>query len=247
MSNPPNEYSSSELGAKYNSHLDLWNAAIKNASHSSLGSAARREAYEIAIYHTREFINYILFLLDLAPDEYYEHQAGNNIFKKSVQQSLLSKLKNEMAGCLNNLADNDLKIDPRHFNPALHPLLSALEWDDTHESVIQNIWYCMDIADKFMCVMQKKIPKTDQNIFFTREYDIGYDVLKANIKHPDAAISAFQRSIEFVPDSAPAYHSLGIAYSQADMQKEAIAAWRKVKKLDDNYNFEYRFRFIFDN
>jgi len=61
----------------------------------------------------------------------------------------------------------------------------------------------------------------------------GYSLLGA--KRIDEAIEIFKLNVEFYPNSANVYDSLGDAYQAAGRKEEAIKAYEKALSIDPNY------------
>ena len=188
----------------------------------------------------------------------YEQAA--NLYQQAIQLFLrisadppagVSQLavRTNIANAYSDLAACILETCGSNVNSAVHALLSAVEHGNTEDGVRQNILYSMSLVNAVMEARVAKAPSCVHQDALIRWHNQGYDLLK--IPYPagtsgrnwEAAIRSFEEALRVAPSCAVSYHGLGLAYEGARRESEAINAWRKVKELEPNYNFQQRVRF----
>jgi tetratricopeptide (TPR) repeat protein len=136
-----------------------------------------------------------------------------------------------------------------NVNSAVHALLSAIEHGNTENRVLQNILYSMSVVNAVMEARVAEAPSCVCRDELIRWHNQGYDLLKTSYppgrseRNWEGATRSFEEALRIAPDCAASYHGLGLAYEGAKKEIEAINAWRKVKELEPNYNFQQWVRF----
>jgi len=154
-----------------------------------------------------------------------------------------------MANAYCDLAACILETCGSNVNPAVHALLSAVEHGNTGNGVLQNILYSMSLVNAVMEARVAEAPSCVRQDELIRWHNQGYDLLKTPYpagtsgRKWEGAIRSFEKALRVAPGCAVSYHGLGLAYEGAKRESEAINAWRKVKELEPNYNFQQRVKF----
>jgi tetratricopeptide (TPR) repeat protein len=214
--------------------------SMKRIDACSQSSPEKEQYYQGLIQDTNNLLEFVHALQKLNPDEFVELSDAHNIFKKATQEDLIRSLSNGMSSAYNNLGNCLLDIHEPNFNPAVHSYLTSLLWAHGNEYALDNVWYCLDLAAKFMKARQITLPHGSTNEGWVRCHNSGYDILKSPNQNPARAIEAYQKALAINPKFPATLHGLGIAYSFADMKDEAIRAWIETKKLEKDFNFEVR-------
>lgn len=160
-------------------------------------------------------------------------------------------VRTNMANAYCDLAACILETCGSNVNSAVHALLSAIEHGNTENGVLQNILYSMSVVNAVMEARVAEAPSCVRQDELIRWHNQGYDLLKTpyppgrSERNWEGATRSFEEALRIAPDCAASYHGLGLAYEGAKKEIEAINAWRKVKELEPNYNFQQRVRFEF--
>lgn len=199
---------------------------------------SERDHREI-IDHLHQMFIFLQQLQQMSPDEIAEKSTAESIFKRSTLKTLLSEISNELSVSYNNLGNTLLEqLEPK-INQPVHAYLAALKWNFHNQYAVDNIWYCLDIASKLMSSKIIQVPQTPTNIEWSEYHNLGYDLLKSPNSNPTATIDAYKKALSILYHSGT-YHGLGIAFSNANIQSEAISAWFETYTIDPDYNFELR-------
>lgn len=191
------------------------------------------------IDHLHKIVIFFQQLQQMSPDELAERSPKENLFKRATQETMLSKISNELSVSYNNLGNALLEqLEPK-INQPVHAYLSALKWNSQNQYAVDNLWYCLGIASKLMAAAVARLPRTPMNTEWAKYHNLGYDLLKSPDSDPRATIDAYKKTLSVQAHPAT-YHGLGIAFSNADMQSDAISAWMETFSLYPEYNFELR-------
>jgi len=191
------------------------------------------------IDHLHQMVIFFQQLQQMSPDEIAERSPSEHLFKRATQDTMLSKITSELSVSYNNLGNALLEqLEPK-INQPVHAYLFSLKWNPRNQYAIDNLWYCFDIASKLMATRVVRLPRKSTKIEWAQYHNAGYDLLKSPNSNPMTTIEAYKKALS-IHSHPGTYHGLGIAFSNADMQNDAISAWMQTFSLDPDYNFELR-------
>lgn len=154
-------------------------------------------------------------------------------------QTNLGNAYSDLAACI-------LETCGSKVNPAVHALLSAIQYGNSDEGVLQNLLYSMSLVNAVMESRVAAPPLVHRQDEFIRWHNQGYDLLKSPYppgtasRNWEGAIRCFEEALQIASDCAASYHGLGLACEGGKREVQAVNAWLKVKQLNPDFNFQQR-------
>lgn len=212
--------------------IDLSETAI--ATYNTGDFIKSENAYNRLIEHIFKLKTLLAEIKSAPHNEIAENSEADNLFKSSTQKKLSDDLDRTLSISYTYKALSFMNQEIPKFNYATHSYIAALNCDEVNQTAKNGALLCIENAAKTIILNEISVLPTEQNLNWAYNNNLGYSLL---ISKPVDAVAAFQKALGYIKHPGT-YYGLGVAYFHNGLQQEALGAWREVKKIDDNYNFD---------